>query len=362
MKPELAMESNMAISYRPSRGSRHLALSISFWLFWGVLSTASVYAQSKALKCQADSPDMATQRRVARLASEAYTSHRSLDFTSAAATYRSALAEWQRANLALQAGESMKFTDDLVGAYWQFEYAARCGRHDVRKADPRFLSRGDLERARSQLKRLRAKLGEIMVVCPQEGVAIMLDGRQWLYCPGVRREMLLVGRYRIQSEKPNHVAIDQSMTLAGGERATLRSELMSEADAYYTRFRSWQPWAVIGTGATFGLLGAGLQWRAYRNVADHDSQLGDLCEEPCSATEQENKGLPTLLERAERYQNYAASSFVLGGAVLATGLVLLFLNQKRLTHPEAGKTRIEIIEVTTSGTPADVGFNVVGRF
>ena len=95
------------------------------------------------------------------------------------------------------------------------------------------------------------------------------------------------------------------------------------------RWAAWKPWTVVGSGVALGLVGVPLFLSARDNFATYDAEIARLCPAGCDADQ-----LPTTVidarKRGELQHELAVGMFVAGGAVAATGIVLVIVNQPRL--------------------------------
>ncbi len=120
------------------------------------------------------------------------------------------------------------------------------------------------------------------------------------------------------------------------------------------RFSEWKPWTVLAAGAVVALIGIPLMLDTKSNYDAYDSDIARQCPSGCTA-----KQIPATAQAAYnrgRTENAAAVTlFAAGGAVVATGIVLLILNQP---HPEAAGTVI----VTPAVSGKATGVSALWRF
>src|SRR6185369_1390133 len=85
------------------------------------------------------------------------------------------------------------------------------------------------------------------------------------------------------------------------------------------------PWAVVGAGAVVSLVGLGFELQSAATFRSYDRAIAVLCpDRPCDS-------VPTVVSDAYtegRHENQIAiAAFAVGGATIATGAVLLWLNR-----------------------------------
>lgn len=167
---------------------------------------------------------------------------------------------------------------------------------------------------------LDQKLADVVILCEEEGVEIALDGKLIFTGPGRIERRVLPGEHLIVANKPGHAIVTHQLELARGHRTTVTLEIRQ-------RWRPWEPWLVVGTGALVGATGAALQWQARDNLGRYRRGFEERCPSGCQ------DGLyPELaaLRRRGRWQDrIGVTAMLTGGAVLVTGAILVVLNQSR---------------------------------
>ena len=114
------------------------------------------------------------------------------------------------------------------------------------------------------------------------------------------------------------------------------------------RWAVWKPWTVLGAGALVGLIGAAFIVEAKSNLDTFDGELAQLCPAGCRREQ-----LPTTVLDASNRGHWegdvAIGLFAAGGAIAATGVVLLILNQPRL-EPDTSPSALTVAPVAGAGT------------
>ena len=104
--------------------------------------------------------------------------------------------------------------------------------------------------------------------------------------------------------------------------------------------------AVVGAGVAAGLVGGGLHLLSEKNFNDFDAMVERDCKNGCP-------NLPTdQVDRARLQRNVAIASYATGGAVLATGFVLVYLNRiklERIDVTAASERQISLIPMISPG-------------
>ncbi len=325
-------------------------------LIWAVIMPAVAQAQAGAPKSQEPPPwskgVSAEQRKKAEaLVDEGFALHEQFNFEEAAAKYREALEYWAHPSIHFALGRIHLSLVKPLHAYRHFKEAVRWG------ADP--LDEIAYKQAQANLQLLRRQLSELVVQCDEPGAQVHLDAKPWFRCPGEERQILGPGEYVIEVTKEGYLAVEETVTLLPGELASVRPHLVSEerGTVIKRRWQRWKSWAVVGAGVAGGLLGAGLSWRASRDLAAGDNVVSDSCELPGMAC---SPVATDLIARGKLERGVAGWSFVAGGAALTIGAVLLWLNRPR-SYPseDRGDVNLQLapfVDKDAQGLSARISF------
>src|SRR5690606_13655211 len=113
---------------------------------------------------------------------------------------------------------------------------------------------------------------------------------------------------------------------------------LSQATDASRRWAVWKPWAVVAAGGAIAVAGGGLHALAARTFTGYDDRVTNLmCAMPSGdppripgCTEGDiGPGLSSQRRRAERQQRIAVGSYIVGSSLIATGIVLLYMNRPR---------------------------------
>jgi hypothetical protein len=184
-----------------------------------------------------------------------------------------------------------------------------------------------LPQARSYQQLLESQIVRVAIDCVEPGARAALDGKDLGPCPFTRTELLLGGPHQLIAEKPGFLTRRFDVSAAGGEERSARIELMTIDEATVTRRRwaRWKPWAVTGAGVAVGLAGLGFELQSSATLASYDDAVGVLCPDaPCDTLPPR---VADAYDRGRLQNRIAIGLFVTGGAVAATGAVLLYMNR-----------------------------------
>lgn len=118
------------------------------------------------------------------------------------------------------------------------------------------------------------------------------------------------------------------------------------------------PWVVAGTGMVVTAAGGGLYLQARSDYASFDKSFNAECM-PDGCRDGELPELASQLDRARTLETTARISLVVGGAALAAGAVLVFLNEATEPKQERATARTFVVPALgpeTAGITAGISF------
>ncbi len=276
-------------------------------------------------------------------------------FSRAAERYTAALALWKHPafyfNLALaqlNLGQDVEARDSLERAL----------AHGEAPLGAKLFQEG--QRRLAEVKR---QLGRIRVICRTPGAEVTLDGTTLFTGPGHYEGWAKAQAHELTAKKLGHQSEARRVTVSAGELLDIDLSLLtlSQATDASRRWAVWKPWAVVAVGGALAAAGGGLHVLAARNFNDYDVTISSLvCATPtgdpprtagCSADDI-GPELNHHLRRARRQQMSAVGSYVAGGSLIATGLVLLYLNRPRLVEQKVSRN----VAITAAMSRDQVGF------
>jgi len=92
------------------------------------------------------------------------------------------------------------------------------------------------------------------------------------------------------------------------------------------RWKAWKPWALFGAGVVVALVGVPIIVDAKHNFDSFDADVARSCPNGCAPGVLSSTTLDAR-SRASSENGVAIGMFAAGGAIAATGAVLLILNQ-----------------------------------
>ncbi len=264
-------------------------------------------------------------------------------FARAAEQYLAALRTWKHPAFYFNLALAQLNLEQDVEARESLVAALRHGEEPLGAAQYR--------EAQKQLAEVERSLGQIEIRCETRGAEVTLDGVLRFIGPGKYRGWVQARPHQITAKSPGYLADTRQVSVTAGAVATLDLRLvtLSEATEAGRRWAAWKPWAAVVGGVVIGGAGGVLHALSARDFTGYDNKFAQL---PCaSATgctpEEVGSGLTGQLRRARREQQVAVGGYIAGGALLAVGTVLVYLNRPRL-HEQA--PRVAVVPAVSSDT------------
>jgi len=186
-------------------------------------------------------------------------------------------------------------------------------------------------------KLLAARVAEIEVQS-EPGAAVSLDGKP-LDGPSKR---VLTGDHQIVVEKPKYQTETRAIRLNPGDHVTIKIELkpVAVARTLHRRWSRWLPWSLLGGGGVVAAIGVPVFLAASSSLDKYDAAVTTDCPHGCIAGTPAAQHVMDLKAHADTQETVAISLFVAGGAIAATGFVMVILNQPHLVTPVVGTDRV----------------------
>jgi hypothetical protein len=200
----------------------------------------------------------------------------------------------------------------------------------------------DLSRElQKQLHEVKRRLGRISVTCDTPEAEVALDGVPLFTGPGSRQVWVKAKVHEITAKKAGYLSESKRVNISGGQlqEVQLRLLTLSQATDARRRWLVWKPWAVVAAGGLV-VTGSGvLHTLAARNFNSYDEGFLQLpCvkmpnpEAPGCTAAEIGPVLNNRLHRAQFQQSIAIGGYIAGGVLVATGVLLLYLNRPGLAE------------------------------
>ncbi len=296
-------------------------------------------------------------------------------FAQAIQKYQDALSHWDHPAIHYNHALALSTLDQPIKTREELIAATRYG------AGP--LGPDEFQQAQRYKTLVEKQLALLTVECSTPQATVSLNGKTLFTAPGRFEGFVVPGEQLLSAAKHGHVSDERAVTLIPGKPTEVRLALFTDEQLtqYERLWPEYPPWIVAGTGLLITGVGA---WFYLDGLAagDEYEDLSDACASS-EVIEFENPSSPTgtslpsyddcrvgttmgnelreLNDRAERHNTLGVTMLAAGGAVLATGAVLLYINraQPRRLEPRDVIGQENAVQWSASVSP-NAAF-VVGR-
>lgn len=190
--------------------------------------------------------------------------------------------------------------------------------------------------AQKQLIEVEKHLGRLRVRSPTRDAEITVDGATLYAGPGDRVIWVTPRAHEITGKKSEYATQSRRVTVSAGGYETVDLSLRKLVeDRPWAR---WKPWAVVISGAVIAGASGGLHVMSGREFSRYDDGFLKLSCAAMGCTQQQiDMGNPKLsgeLDRARLEQKIAVGGYIAGGALIAAGVALVYLNQPHVMERE----------------------------
>lgn len=247
-------------------------------------------------------------------------------YTRAADKYAAALGKWKHPAFYFNLALAQLNLGQEVEAHDSLRRAVQHGQEP--------LGERPFREAESQLRELEHQLGRIRVQCPTDGAEVTLDGATLFTAPGSHEVWVKPAAHQITARRAEYVTLARRVDVAPGklEQLDLRMHKLIEDRPWAI----WKPWAVVGTGVAVAAAGGVLHALSAGNFTKYDDRFRQLSCAGAGCTDDQVRAmdphLPAVLDRAQLQQRLAIAGYIAGGAIIATGAVLLYLNRPHVVE------------------------------
>jgi len=249
-------------------------------------------------------------------------------FSQAVEKYTEALDKWKHPAFYFNLAIAQINLSQYLEARENLEEALKYG------PDP--LREDRYQEAKKQLVEVEHHLGRIRVSCPTPGAEVTLDGVTLFTGPGSQEAWVKAQPHEVAAKRAEYVPQAKRVTVAAGTAETVNLSLRKLIED--RPWAVWKPWALVGSGAAVAAAAGALHAVSAHDFKTYDSGFLKLS---CAATgckqQDIDTGDPNLsprLSRARLEQKIAVGGYIAGGAALAAGVVLVYLNRPHLTEQE----------------------------
>jgi tetratricopeptide (TPR) repeat protein len=276
-------------------------------------------------------PAVARQQAEALFA-QAVDKHLQLLRGEAMELYEQALALWDNPDTRWNLALVLEDLGQYLRAYQELDTALRWGAA---------LGPERLREVRDRMRVLETRrLARIETDRDEPVAEISLDGNPWLRRAGRRSTLVLPGEHYLTARKSGYFTVTRSVHVKAGQEARVALSMDEDRLFETRRWKAWKPWAVVAAGVAACAVGAKLEWRAFAHQDAAVAALARCQERVCASSSLD------IYDRAEMEHGLAIGAIAAGGATVAVGLGLAWLNRSRTHRTEARPpSRIELTPI-----------------
>ena len=183
----------------------------------------------------------------------------------------------------------------------------------------------------------RSRLARVAVSCAEPEAEVTLDDEALMVCPGrVEKELMSGQTYTVAIERPGYLGEQKTVTPEPRDHidVTLRTTTIELQPRL--RWSRWLPLSVVTAGLAVGIVGGVMQNQAVDNMAAYDSEIDTRCGPPVHGCDPDMvpAEVADLKTSAEQQNRLGVTMMIAGGAIIAGGLTLVFLNKPRARRVE----------------------------
>jgi hypothetical protein len=272
-------------------------------------------------------------------------------FVEAVKKYRAALEHWDHPAIHYNLAFALLNLDQPVLVYEHLQKAMTYG--------PEPLGDDKFELAKSYKTLVEGQLARVEISCDEPDAMVTMDGTPLFRAPGKYESLVRAGPHTILASKDKFITAEESKSLPAGQISKIHLKLVPAGMVKYVRrWAAWKPWVVAGSGALILAAGGYFTVTAQKAFDDFDAGIEECggCVPMGDLADKRSTG--------ESMRTLSIVSYAVGGAALATGAVLLYVNRQRAYT--VGKDTKEAEEESVSFVPvigpSSGGFMATVRF
>ncbi len=243
-------------------------------------------------------------------------------FPAAAAKYREALALWDHPAIHYNLALALVNLDQPEQTLEHLDAALKYG------AAPLDLDK--FEQAQRYKTLVEKQLAGVDIRCDMEGATVKLDGKLLFTAPGRYTGKVRAGPHSIVASKEGYLTNELSLPLPAGQTKVFELNLLTTDDLteYKRLWPAQTPWIVVGAGVAVGLIGLGLHFWGKGTYSTYDQQVTACATQtPTAGGCQLTPAIASVKQRGDTLQALGITGYAVGGAAVAVGAVLLYLNR-----------------------------------
>lgn len=262
-------------------------------------------------------------------------------FENAIKQYRAALKSWEHPAIHYNLALALLKLDQPLEVYDSLQKAIKFG--------PAPLEKEKFEHAQEYLSLVSQQIASVEVTCKKPGAKISVDGKE-VFTVGPKGEggfykgRVRIGKHTFVAEKPGFNAEVEAPFIGPGEiyRIELRLYTAEELTRHKRRWeQAWLPYAVIGGGAAFGLIGLGLGVSAGSSYDEFDAEVA-RCNMTSMGAGCEQSQVIELRDSGDTKKTMSYIGYGIAAGAVAVGVTMIYLNRSLAYQITADDYRKEV--------------------
>jgi hypothetical protein len=244
------------------------------------------------------------------------------NFPRAVQKYREALTHWDHPAIHYNLAVALLNLDQPVETHEQFVESLKYG------AAP--LDSDKFDQANRYKALLEKQLAGVDIRCNMEGASVKLDGKLLYVAPGRYTGLVTAGPHSIVATKEGYITNELSLPLPAGQTKVFELNLMTTDDLteYRRLWPSYLPYVVLVAGVALAGAGAALHLGAAQSTSkSYDNDVAQCAmahpAQGCTLT----ADLVAERQRVDIFQGAGFVGYAVGGALIVTGAILLYVNR-----------------------------------
>ena len=273
-------------------------------------------------------------------------------YAEAMEKYKAAVASWDHPAIRFNLVRCLIQLDRPVEASDNLKLALKYGAAPLEEAV--------YSEALAYEKLLANQIASVTVKCSQSGVKMTLDGQPLPTCPTTEQRRVAPGAHQLVGTKDGFLTRSIEVVVIGGkdQQVSLSLDPIEKAARIEHRWPGWVPWVVFGGGFAIAGIGGLLDLAAVQKMDSYDRAVAQSCATMACSPEDLDPADRKLKTDAEAQSAVAVGIMIAGGATIATGAVMLYLNRGRTVYP----TSVERLTPSVNPVPGGATLTLGGRF
>lgn len=271
-------------------------------------------------------------------------------FAQAADKYREALKHWDHPAIHYNLVLALLTLDRPVEVYRNLEAAVKYGAAPI---DP-----DRYKQAKIYLSLIGKQVAKLSIRCDVKGAKVVMDGHALFVGPGSYQGLVRVGPHTVVATADGYLTNEITRSFPAGKETNIDLRLFQSSDLtqYRRKFSQWIPWTVAASGVLVAAVGGLMQAQAHGDFGAFDRGVV-ACGGCVPSASVEKK-----LSAGHTMQSLAITGYAVGGAALATGLVLLYVNRKRAYRVTQSELNADTVSIAPMLGPGEKGLVAEIRF